>query len=166
MNLKAGRVVTSVAGFLAAVCFLALSMVGAASAGPYAPQKVVYDINYDDPVQQAGALRNIQNHINAVGADSLDLVVVLRGDGLALLLRSDSLTRTKNFDHANATEHMSAVDTLKRQGVSFKVCASTARGRNVNVETDLYGVTAEDIVPNGVAEVAKLQGEGYTYIKP
>ena len=32
-----------------------------------AKQKVVYHINYDNPKAQAGALRNIQNHTNAVG---------------------------------------------------------------------------------------------------
>ena len=42
----------------------------------YGKQKVVYHINYDDPKAQAGALRNIQNHINAVGKDNLDLKVV------------------------------------------------------------------------------------------
>jgi hypothetical protein len=29
----------------------------------YGKQKVVYHINYDDPQAQAGALRNVQNHI-------------------------------------------------------------------------------------------------------
>ena len=32
--------------------------------------------------------------------------------------------------------------------------------------TDLYDVDDEDVVPSGVAEVAKLQLEGYAYIKP
>ena len=151
---------------MAAVCLLAVSMAGVVTAGPYAPQKVVYDINYDDPEQQAGALRNIQNHINAVGSENLDLVVVLHGDGLALLLTPDSLGKVKKFDHANGMEHMKTVDMLKRQGVSFKVCDSTAKARNVNIETDLYDVDAGEVVLSGVAEVAKLQGEGYTYIKP
>ena len=44
---------------------------GQALAGEYAKQKVVYHINYDNPKTQAGALRNIQNHINAVGAENL-----------------------------------------------------------------------------------------------
>ena len=50
----------------------------------YGKQKVVYHINYDDPKLQAGALRNIQNHINAVGKDNLEVRVVLHGNGLAL----------------------------------------------------------------------------------
>lgn len=133
----------------------------------YGKQKVVYHINYDNPKAQAGALRNIQNHINAVGAENLDLKVVLHGNGLALLLEPDSLDKLKKFKNANANDTMTAkVSDLKGQGVTFNVCANTVRGRKVDVETDLYDVSPEDIVPSGVAEVAKLQADGYAYIKP
>ncbi len=133
----------------------------------YGKQKVVYHINYDNPKKQSGALRNIQNHINAVGAENLDLKVVLHGNGLALLLEPDSLDNLKKFKHANANDNMTAkVTNLKGQGVDFHVCANTIRGRKVDVETDLYDVSKEDIVPSGVAEVAKLQQEGFAYIKP
>ncbi|MBT8435171.1 MAG: DsrE family protein [Gammaproteobacteria bacterium] len=139
----------------------------AIAAEGYGKQKVVYHINYDDPKAQAGALRNIQNHINAVGAENLDLKVVLHGNGLALLLEPDSLDKLKKFKHANADDNMTAkVTDLKGQGVKFNVCANTVRGRKVDVETDLYDVSSEDIVPSGVAEVAKLQAMGYSYIKP
>lgn len=143
-------------------------MSGSAIAGEYyGKQKVVYHINYDDPKKQAGALRNIQNHINAVGAENLDLKVVLHGNGLALLLEPDSLDKLKKFKHANANDKMTAkVTDLKGQGVDFQVCANTVRGRKVDVESDLYDVDKADIVPSGVAEVAKLQQDGYAYIKP
>ena len=149
---------------ISAACF----MVGYAVAeNGYGKQKVVYHINYDNPKQQTGALRNIQNHINAVGADHLDLKVVLHGNGLALLLEPDSLEKLNRFKHANATEDMTArIDGLKSQGVSFHVCANTVRGRKVDVSSDLYDVDQEDIVPSGVAEVARLQAMGYAYIKP
>ena len=45
----------------------------------YGKQKVVYHVNYDDPKKQKGAMRNIQNHINAVGAENMDLRVVMHG---------------------------------------------------------------------------------------
>jgi len=133
----------------------------------YSKQKVVYHINYDDPKKQAGALRNIQNHINAVGKDNLEIRVVLHGNGLALLLEPDSLEKLTKFKHANADEKMTArIDGLKDQGVAFNVCANTVRGRKVDLETDLYNVSEGDIVPSGVAEVAKLQQNGFVYIKP
>ena len=133
----------------------------------YVKQKVVYHINYDDPKQQAGALRNVQNHINAVGAENMDIKVVLHGNGLALLLDPDSLEKLTKFRHANATEKMTAtIDGLKQQGVAFNVCANTVKGRNVDIDADLYNVSQNDIVPSGVAELSHLQAMGYTYIKP
>jgi intracellular sulfur oxidation DsrE/DsrF family protein len=155
--------------FVSAV-FIALSLLASSNAFAnerYGKQKVVYHINYDNPKKQAGALRNIQNHINAVGAENLDLKVVLHGNGLALLLDPDSLSKLKKFKHANATDKMTAkIDGLKDQGVSFNVCANTVRGRKVDLESDLYNVEKNDIVPSGVAEVARLQLLGYAYIKP
>jgi len=133
----------------------------------YGKQKVVYHINYDNPKAQAGGLKNIQNHINAVGAENLDIKVVLHGNGLSLLLDPESLGKLKKFKHANADEKMMArVDSLKDQGVSFNVCANTVRGRKVDLESDLYNVEKSDVVPSGVAEVARLQLLGYAYIKP
>ena len=150
-------------------CIISFGLVftTAVSADRYSKQKVVYHINYDNPKQQAGALRNIQNHINAVGAENLDLKVVLHGNGLALLLNPESLPKLKKFKHANANEAMTAkIDGLKNQGVAFSVCANTVKGRKVDMANDLYDVDQEDIVPSGVAELAYLQAKGYTYIKP
>ena len=132
----------------------------------YGKQKVVYHINYDNPKAQAGALRNIQNHINAVGRENLELKVVLHGKGLTLLLEPGSGGKTK-FPTGNATEAIAAkIAGLKGQGVAFHVCANTLRGKKVDYEQDLYDVSKADIVPSGVAEVARLQAMGYAYIKP
>ena len=133
----------------------------------YTKQKVVYHINGDNPKQQAGALRNIQNHINAVGAENLDLRVVMHGNGVSLVLLPEALPQVPKFKNANADEQMQAkIDGLKDQGVSFSVCANTLKGRKVNQEEQLYNVEKADIVPSGVAELAHLQAQGYTYIKP
>ena len=157
-------------GSLAAMLIIAfgtVSNIATADEKGYGKQKVVYHINYDNPKKQAGALRNVQNHINAVGAENLDLKIVLHGNGLAMLLEPDALTAVPKFKHANANDKMTAViDNLKGQGVGFQVCANTVRGRKVNVNDHLYSVDEKDIVPSGVAEVAKLQQQGYVYIKP
>lgn len=151
--------------FLVGLCFLMTTAVSANER--YGKQKVVYHINYDNPKKQAGALRNVQNHINAVGAENLDLKIVLHGNGLALLLEPDALGKLKKFKNANADEKMTAkIDNLKDQGIEFNVCANTVRGRKVDLENDLYNVDKKDVVPSGVAEVARLQHLGYAYIKP
>ncbi len=124
----------------------------------YGQQKVVYHINYEGgegDKAYRGALRNIQNHINAVGAENLDLKVVLHGNGVNLLR------------HAVTDEKLQmSVTSLKSQDVSFQVCNNTLVGRKISYENDLFEVWEDDIVPSGVAELSRLQQMGYTYIKP
>lgn len=151
------------------VVFLGIAMLFAVNVmakGEYGKQKVVYHINYDNPVAQAGALRNIQNHINAVGKENLDFKVLLHGKGLTLLLEPESVKYTK-LKNGNATPEIEAkIATLKEQGVKFNVCANTLKGKNINFEDHLYDVSKNDIVPSGVAELSYLQQKGYTYVKP
>lgn len=124
----------------------------------YGHQKVVYHINYlggEGGKAWRGALRNIQNHINAVGAENMEIKVVLHGNGVELLrsaVGDDGLQQT--------------VVGLKGQGVAFEVCNNTLVGRDIDYQHDLFDVWEDDIVPSGVAELSYLQGQGYTYIKP
>ncbi len=124
----------------------------------YGKQKVVYHINYnggeDDKAYRA-ALRNIQNHINAVGAENMDIKVVLHGNGVSLL--KGAITNHKL---------QSDVTSLKTQNVAFAVCNNTLKGRKIDYEKDLFEVFQDNIVPSGVAELSHLQQQGYTYIKP
>lgn len=124
----------------------------------YGKQKVVYHINYnggEEDKAYRGALRNIQNHINAVGAENMEIKVVLHGNGLGLLA------------NAKTNEPLqSQLLSLKGQNVEVHVCNNTLKGRKISYENDLYDVFEEDIVPSGVAELSHLQQMGYTYIKP
>ena len=88
----------------------------AAEDSGYGKQKVVYHVNYYSPKEQTAALRNVQNHINAVGAENLELRVVLHGNGVAMLMYPDSLEGTK-MKEANANDEMQArIAGLKRTG--------------------------------------------------
>jgi hypothetical protein len=124
----------------------------------YGKQKVVYHINYkggEEDKAYRGALRNVQNHINAVGQENIEVKVVLHGNGVDLL--KDAMTNQKlQVD----------VVALKGRDVKFEVCKNTLTGRKINYEKDLFEVFEEDIVPSGVAELSRLQQMGYTYIKP
>jgi uncharacterized protein len=80
---------------------------------------------------------------------------VLHGDGLALL-RSAVDNQALQMD----------VTSLKTQNVEFRVCQITLDRRDISYEEDLFEVWEDDIVPSGVAEVARLQQMGYAYIKP
>ncbi|MCW8875272.1 MAG: DsrE family protein [Gammaproteobacteria bacterium] len=128
-------------------------------------QKVAYHINGGDAQQQAAALGNVRNHINAMGADKLDIKVVMHGDGLSLVLLPEHQDKTK-MKTANADQNMQArIDGLKMDGVQFQVCANTLKGRNIPKEA-LYDFKEDDVVPSGVAQLSILQEQGYTYIKP
>ena len=132
----------------------------------YGSHKVAYHVNYDDAKRQGGALRNIQNHINAVGAKNMDIRVVMHGKGLSLLLLPEEAKNTK-LPVGNATDAMQAkIAGLKGQGVAFKVCANTVRGKKINVSDHLYDAESSDIVPSGVAELSALQAQGFTYLRP
>jgi uncharacterized protein len=149
------------AGLLGVLVLLA----GFVSAGE-AKQKVAYHINGGDPAQQSAALGNVLNHVNAVGAENIDIKVVLHGDGLSLLLYPEAMARTK-MKTANATDEMQVkIAGLKEKGVQFQVCGNTLKGRNVDAEKDLYDVKQADVVPSGVAQLGTLQSQGYAYIKP
>ena len=142
----------------ALLAVLSFAVADTASADGYGKQKVVYHINYPggpEYKKYIGALRNIQNHINAVGMDNLDLKVVMHGNGVGLVM---------NAKQSDALQ--TAIGSLKGQNVSFHVCANTLNGRNISYENDLYDTWEQDIVPSGVAELAHLQQQGYAYIKP
>jgi len=144
--------------FLSIVALTLLSLgvgMAAQAAGGYAKQKVVYHINYDDQHQLAAALGNIKNHVAAVGKDNIVVKVVLHGKGVDLLKIANS-----------NPDMQQKIVNLKGEGVAFDVCNNTLVGRKINYKNDLFDVSEKDIVPSGVAEIAKLEQEGYVYIKP
>ena len=130
--------------------------VQAAPAGYYRDQKVVYQNDGGMPDEAAyfrRMLGSIKNHIDAVGQGHVEIRVVGFGDGVDLL-------RMAVTDRDIAGR----VDALRAQGVRFLVCANTLRGRNIDWHT-LYGLKQDDIVPSGVAEIARLQGLGFVYLR-
>jgi len=152
------------------IFFLALigqSFSSMASSDRYGTQKVVYHINYDDAKRQSSALRNIQNHINAVGADHLDVRVVMHGKGLTLIVKPDAVKHLPHVSAGNANQAIKQkIDNLKLQGVKFDVCANTVKSQGIDINNDLYDVNKDDIVPSGVAELSLLESEGFTYLRP
>lgn len=153
------KLFTKLVAVFASLAFVAFALTGAATANErYGKQKVVYHINYNGGEEDAayrGALRNIQNHINAVGVDNMEIKVVLHGNGVSLLKSAKS----------NEKLQMD-VTSLKTQNVAFNVCNNTLVGRKIDYNADLFEVFEDDIVPSGVAELSRLQQMGYTYIKP
>jgi uncharacterized protein len=124
----------------------------------YAPQRVIYHLD-----QSAGLLNGhyrhvlqvAQNHVDAVGADKLDLRIIMQSEGVDLL----------SWAKGNAAAQ-AAIDRLKKQGVKFQVCRNTLIMRGIDPDTQLYDVKREDIVRAAVGEIAALESQGFQYIKP
>ncbi len=124
-------------------------------AAGYGKQKVVYHLNYDNAKREKGMLRNINNHVKAVGAKKLDLRIVMHGKGYTMLQRANNDLQLQN-----------TIIKLKDKGIKFQLCANTIRGKKLDVNK-LFGFDPKnDKIPSGVAEIAKLQKKGFAYIRP
>jgi intracellular sulfur oxidation DsrE/DsrF family protein len=124
--------------------------------GYYVHQKVVYQNDGgwpDDRSYFERLLRNLGAHVAATGGN-VEIRVVSFSSGVKLF----QMART---DAALA----STIDALRTKGVRFLVCRNTLQGMGLRVQ-DLYGLTNDDVVPSGVAEIARLQGLGYVYEHP
>jgi uncharacterized protein len=127
----------------------------AAPPGYFKDQKVVYHNDGGSPDNASyfrRMLNSMKNHVEAVGKDHVEIRVVDHGGGVEL------------FQMAQTDKELaSRVDALRAQGVRFLICANTLRERQIDWHT-LYGVNEDDVVPSGVAELARLQGMGFVYI--
>ena len=125
-------------------------------AGYYAFQKVVYQNDSgwpDDRGYFDRLLRNLAAHIAATdGKVEIRVVSFSAGVKLFQLAKTDA-------------ELAASIDSLRSKGVRFLVCRNTLKGMNLRLD-DLYGVQSADIVPSGVAEIARLQGMGFVYVHP
>lgn len=82
--------------------------------------------------------------------------VVSHGRGIDFLL--------KDAHEANGKPYAGKVKPLAAQGVQFKICRNTLKGRNLGDGAVDANAT---VVPAGVAEIARLQiEEKAAYLKP
>ena len=151
----------SKAGILALAALLGFAaatvQAGDANNG-YDKQKVVYHVNH---IEDAGAaLRNVKNHINAVGDENIDLVVVTHSSGALALVDGAMGKKDKDGKVYNFEDSIAA---LANRGVKFMICSNTIRGLKID-KNDINQYA--EIVPSGVAHVAYLQQKGYVYVKP
>lgn len=140
--------------FAAAILGLGLSAAQAGDAkNGYSKQKVVYHINDLDSAN--GALRNVKNHLNAVGDENIELVVVAHSKGATFMVDGTTDSKGNTFE--------ATIAELADRGVKFNFCSNTIRG--LKIDKNAINPVVE-IVPSGVAHVAHLQQNGYLYVKP
>ena len=117
-----------------------------------AQDTVVYHIN-DTAGQALGTLRNIRNHLDT--DPSAKITVVTHAQGVDFLMEG---AKDRNDNPYDAT-----VAGLTAKGVRFEVCEITLKNRNLKKEQFIQDA---NFTPSGVVRLAKLQKQGYAYIKP
>jgi len=135
----------------------ATAQAGSAKNG-YDKQKVVYHVNNIHTA--TGALRNVKNHLNAIGDDNIEVIVVTHSSGAFSLV--DGSMGKKGKD-GKVYDFRDTVASLANRGVKFQICANTIRGKKIDKnKVSSYA----EVIPSGVAHVAHLQQKGYLYVKP
>ena len=128
----------------------------AGSGGYYTFQKVVYQNDGGWPDNKAyfqRFLHHLAAHIAATdGKVEIRVVDFAAGVQLFVMARDDA-------------DLAKSIDSLRSQGVRFLICSNTLHAMKLT-PADLYGVKDDDLVPSGVAEIARLQGLGFVYIHP
>ena len=131
---------------------LAALILGFAAFGAFAQDTVVY--HFDDAEAQAlKGLRNIRNHLDT--DPGAKITVVAHAQGVDFLM--------EGAKDRNGSPYAGPVSALKARGVKFEVCEITLKNRGLKKEQFLQEA---DFTPSGVVRLAKLQHQGYAYIKP
>jgi len=113
--------------------------------------KVVFHIDQDNEEPLIMALNNMDNLLKEIPAEEAAIYLVANGVAVRLLQLE------------NATQYTSRIEELSRVGVRFLVCNNSLR----NLGIDLNELVAPcELVPAGILELVRLQGEGCAYIKP
>jgi intracellular sulfur oxidation DsrE/DsrF family protein len=114
-----------------------------------ATNKVVFQISDNDPAKWNLALNNAKNVQEALGADKVEVEIVVYGPGIGML-KAESPTANR-------------VTGATKAGVQVVACENTM---------DAVKLTKADMnpaigyVPAGVVELMKRQQQGWAYIRP
>jgi len=130
----------------------ALTLALLSSGLAWSQSKVVYHIS-DAEAQALGGLRNVRNHLDI--DPSAKITVVSHGNGVDFLM--------EGAKDKNGSLYAGPISALKSRGVTFEVCEITLKNRNLKSEQFLQEA---DFTPSGVVRIAKLQHQGYAYIRP
>jgi intracellular sulfur oxidation DsrE/DsrF family protein len=131
---------------------LAAVTLSIASAVAWAQDTIVYHID-DTSSQALKGLRNIRNHIET--DPTAKITVVTHAFGVDFLM--------EGMKDRNESSFAATVAALTARGVKFEVCEITLKNRNLKKE---QFIQEADFTPSGVVRLAKLQKQGYAYIKP
>lgn len=130
---------------------LALAL-GAAGASAWAQDTVIYHIDHTE-AQAVKGLRNMRNHLDT--DPTAKITVVTHANGVDFLM--------EGAKDATGNAYVPLVSALAARGVKFEICEITLKNRNLKREQFIQEAS---FTPSGVVRLAKLQKQGYAYIKP
>jgi len=131
---------------------VAAAVLAGACLAAQAQDTVVYHIN-DTASQALAGLRNIRNHLDV--DPTARITVVTHAFGVDFLM--------EGMKDRSETLFAPVVSALVARGVKFEICEITLKNRNL--KRDQF-IQEADFTPSGVVRIAKLQKQGYAYIKP
>lgn len=128
------------------IAILTILVSGVAAA---ADNQVVLQVSDPDEAKWNLALNNARNLQADLGKGNVDVEIVVYGPGIGML-KAESLVGNRIADSAAA-------------GVRIVACENTMRAQKLKRDDMLTGI---EYVPAGVVEIAKLQKQGWSYLRP
>jgi uncharacterized protein len=114
-----------------------------------AKNKLVFQVSDDDPKKWGLALNNARNVQQDIGADNVDMEIVVYGPGIGMLKAG--------------SPQADRISAALKSGVKVVACENTMKAMKLT-----YADMLPDIgyVPAGVVELMQKQQQGYAYIRP
>lgn len=113
--------------------------------------QTVFHVSSDDPADRRHAMVNVSNLLDdeSVASTGDDVTIVANGAGVRMVV-------------AGTAEHPEMVSALHERGVALLACGNSLASVGAADSDLLSGV---ERVPAGVGALARLQDEGYGYVK-
>jgi len=124
---------------------LSAAMCGAAVAG----EKVVFQVSDNDPAKWNLALNNVRNVQADLGADQVEVELVVYGPGIGML-KADSPVAAR------------VAEALDKK-VAVVACQNTMKAQKLTEADMQSGIS---YVPAGVVELMQRQRQGWAYVRP
>lgn len=130
---------------------LAIPLLSAQAQAQTTPVKnrIVFQVSDSDPGKWGLALNNAQNVQTELGAEAVEMEIVVYGPGIGML-KADSSVAPR-------------IASALKSGVKVVACETTLKAQQLS-HADMLPTIG--YVPAGVVELMRKQQQGYAYIRP
>lgn len=111
--------------------------------------RVVWQVTAKTPEQWDAVQVNIENFRESVGPANSEVIVIAHGNGIGMVQATNAAQADR-------------IRKLMDVGVRFMACENTMKRKKISKDGIMSGVGFFD---SGVAEVVRLQTDGWAYIK-